>query len=198
MGIAFEVEPRRNARGVVVDLCRPCAGLEPHWLCDKGGDSVIVCFRCFAERDVDPSRFASVVPADSAATLPIAQGLEITHPKLAGLFGHLDRARAAGAPAELVERVEALAFAEVDAESWAQSLAGWESLDGVARSSLGASSPLAHARAGSPVRPSRPIDQARRDGELLARLDARREAHRHPARLRVVFVRLLFSWFVGP
>lgn len=198
MGIAFEVEPRRNARGVVVDLCRPCAGLEPHWLCDKGGDSVIVCFRCFAERDVDPSRFASVVPADSAATLPIAQGLEITHPKLAGLFGHLDRARAAGAPAELVERVEALAFAEVDAESWAQSLAGWESLDGVARSSLERELTLAHARAGSPVRPSRPIEPGApgwRTPRLSPMLDAKLIV---TLLVCVVFVRLLFSWFVGP
>ncbi|MBI3203869.1 MAG: hypothetical protein HYZ29_20180 [Myxococcales bacterium] len=119
--------------------------------------SSIVCFRCLAQREAERPSYATLLAPDDAASTPLDVGLERTNPELGRALQATARADSQGAPRDLVQRAEALLFARRGLAEVAERLGRWESLDSEARRGVADELEASWVRAGSPARPSTPI-----------------------------------------
>jgi hypothetical protein len=171
MAILWGVDLRRETRGIVIDLCAQCSGIQPHWLCDSFSAmhmnhvsldrgmyafSSVVCGRCSMESEVGPDRFTDALPADTSV-LPLERMLQRTNPELALALTTVDSARRAGTPEPSIAEIEALLFSRVDVRSLIQRLAKWNALSDAERAAVAEAIHDAWMCAGGPERPTQAI-----------------------------------------
>src|SRR5687768_9829827 len=97
---------RETTRGLIVDLCANCAGLQTHWVVEEHSTSQIlfvvnldrgvyertfvVCCRCSVRAVIDSARYPHVVDLEDASTVSLSEGLSRTNPPVKKALDALD------------------------------------------------------------------------------------------------------------
>jgi hypothetical protein len=184
---------RQETRGLVVDLCAACAGLQSHWLCElfdtdrvahldvgRGvyASTWLMCARCSKRTEIDPARHLDVIAPERSGALVLSEGLSLTNPRVARALDALALAAEAGAAREMIEKAEAVLFAKRDLDDVVEELENWSKLTVGGHERLSGKIHQLWQVAGGPERPRVPIQPGEagfatptRPGSVLRSID---------------------------